>query len=123
MISGTVNADHEAIVPLELRGPTGATLSIDAVIDTGFSDYLTLPVAVIAQLSLPYRETARFTLADGTQASLDVFRADVHWDGHWRGALATAADGGPLAGMALLQGHELRVQVTNGGVVTVERLA
>ena len=44
MIQGVVNAALEAVIPLTLQGPAGQTREIEAVIDTGFSGSLTLPL-------------------------------------------------------------------------------
>lgn len=41
MIEGIVNASREAVVPLTVASPAGRTQPIDAVIDTGFSGFLT----------------------------------------------------------------------------------
>ena len=35
MITGTVNADYEAVIRLFVQGPTGPAHEIDAIIDTG----------------------------------------------------------------------------------------
>ena len=43
MIQGAVNAAYEAVIPLTVQGPAGQTQDIEAVIDTGFSGFLTLP--------------------------------------------------------------------------------
>ena len=43
MIEGVVNAAYEAVIRLSLRGPSGQAREIDAVIDTGFNGFLTLP--------------------------------------------------------------------------------
>ena len=54
MIEGTVNAAYEAVVPLPLRGPSGQARDVDAVVDTGFTRFLTLPPAMIAELGLGF---------------------------------------------------------------------
>ena len=43
MITGQVNADYEAIVVVNLQGHTGETQQLEAVVDTGFSRFLTVP--------------------------------------------------------------------------------
>ena len=43
MIERSVNAAYEAVISLSLRGPSGQAQEIDAVIDTGFNGFLTLP--------------------------------------------------------------------------------
>ena len=42
MIAGVVTADHEAIIRLAVRGPTGLEQEIEAVVDTGFDGWLKL---------------------------------------------------------------------------------
>ena len=43
MIEGAVNAARQAVVGLPLRGPSGRALEVEAVVDTGFDRFLTLP--------------------------------------------------------------------------------
>ena len=52
MITGTVNANREAIISCGVRGPHGKEREIEAVIDTAFNGFLTLPPQVIAALGL-----------------------------------------------------------------------
>ena len=101
MIQGVVNAAYEAVIPLTVQGPAGQTQDIDAVIDTGFTGFLTLPSGVV-ELGLPFINVSQATLADGSEVTLDVFRATVLWDGEPRYVRAYAADATPLAGMRLL---------------------
>ena len=43
MIEGVVNSAYEAVIPLSLRGPAGQAQEVEAVIDTGFTGFVTLP--------------------------------------------------------------------------------
>ena len=65
MIRGVVNARREAIVRLRVRGPSGSESEVDAVVDSGFSASLTLPVAVVDALGLVQQTSGRAILADG----------------------------------------------------------
>jgi predicted aspartyl protease len=65
MIRGTVNASREAVVRLRLRGPTGVEAEIDAIIDTGFTETLTLP----ARRSIPWASV-------GNRAAAQCSRTD-----------------------------------------------
>jgi len=41
MIRGLVNARHEAVVSLRLRGPQGLETTLEAIVDSGFTASLT----------------------------------------------------------------------------------
>lgn len=118
MITGSVNTNREAIIRLTVRG-SQAQEEIEAVVDTGFTGYSTLPPPLIATLGLPFRGHARAVLADGSESFFDTHEAAVIWDGRPRRVFVDAADTGPLAGMSLLHGHELTVQVVDGGGVFI----
>jgi clan AA aspartic protease len=124
MITGTVTADLEATIRLKLRVSVtnGQEQEIEAVVDTGFNGFLTLPSALISSFGLPTRGSRQATLADGQTVRLDVYRATIIWDGQPRDVLVLAAEGGPLVGMSLLQGFRLTVDVADGGSVTIEAL-
>ena len=119
MIQGTVTAAYEAVVALPLRGPTGQARDVDAVVDTGFSRFLTLPPAMVSELGLGFRGVNRVILADGSETTLEVYGVTVLWDGRPREVVAYASDTAPLAGMSLLRGHNLSIDVEDGGDVTV----
>ena len=123
MIRGTVNASYEAVVSLPLRGPAGQARDVDAVVDTGFTRFLTLPPAMVAELGLGFRGVNRVILADGSEATLDVYGVTVMWDGRPREIVAYASDTTPLIGMSLLHRHNLNVDVEDGGQVLIQAKA
>ena len=120
MIRGSVNAAYEAVISFAVQGPSGLTREIEAVIDTGYSEYLTLPTELVSELGLPYVTSDQAVLADGSYASFDVYETTAHWDGEPRRIDAYASDATPLVGMRLLDGHDLHVQVKSGGRVVIE---
>jgi predicted aspartyl protease len=52
MITGRMEALH-AILPIPLRPPSGEDVVIEFVVDTGFTGFLTLPEAIVANLNYP----------------------------------------------------------------------
>lgn len=121
MISGIVN-DRHAIVSIPFRLPSRPDLSIEFVIDTGFTDYLCLPPEAVALLGLPFRYAMPVNLADDRQVVLPVHEAIILWDGEEREVRVLATGRRPLLGTALLEDCELVAQFTEGGLVTIERL-
>ncbi len=120
MIEGFVNANLEAVVTLPLRGPTGGTREVDAVVDTGFNGYLTLPPMLVADLGLPVVGDGEAVLADGSEAAFDVYGVTVLWDGQPRHIETGAVGIDPLVGMALLNRHNLNIDVEDGGSVVIQ---
>ena len=80
VIEGTVNAAYEAVVALPLRGPAGQARDVNAVVDTGFTRFLTLPPTMVAELGLGFRGVNHVILADGSEATLEVYGVTVLWD-------------------------------------------
>lgn len=119
MITGSVNAHREAVIRLTVSG-SQAREEIEAVVDTGFTGFLTLPPPLIVTLGLPFRRHGRAVLADGSESFFDTHEATVTWDGRPRRIFVDAADTDPLVGMSLLHGHELTVQVVDGGGVFIK---
>lgn len=80
MIIGQVNSRTEAVIAVMIRDAAGQVAVLDAVIDTGFSGYLTLPIATITALQLSYSIT-RTLLFVGQESDL-VKRATEAIQGH-----------------------------------------
>lgn len=95
---------------------------LEAVVDTGFTGFLTLPRAFVDSLSLPLLGSTPATLADGTTAALEVCEALVSWHGRQRPVECLVTESSPLLGMSLLRGSELRIRVVGGGDVRIEEI-
>jgi clan AA aspartic protease len=121
MIVGMVRR-REPVVRLALRGFRGRQQEIEAVVDTGYTGWLTLPPATIAELNLRWQSVGRGTLADGSVSYFDVYQGKVAWVGRVRSVFVDELDAIPLVGMSLLRGYELKMQVRFRGKVTIERL-
>ena len=119
MIRGRIH-NREAIIELEVAGRGELPRQIEAVIDTGYNGYLTLPSHLVTVLQLPFAGHRRGTLADGSVTRLDVYLASVVWHGRLKDVLISQTAGTPLIGMSLLEGSRLAMNVVDGGAVTLE---
>src|SRR5437868_4662869 len=117
MIGGNVNSRRQAVVRLRVRGPEQTERDVSAMIDTGFTAFLTLSSTIVAALGLIYHSVSAAGLADGSVSQFGIYAAEVEWDGHWRPILVSAVGDQPLIGMQLLAGHRLLVDVARGGAV------
>src|SRR5262249_49265379 len=122
MIAGMVNANREATIPLMVLGPQGHQQEIEAIIDTGFTGFLTLPPLLVTTLGLAWLCRQPGILADGRVEYFDVYVATVIWDGQPRTVEVEAVDAEPLVGMSLLEHHTLRIDGLNGGTGTITQL-
>jgi clan AA aspartic protease len=121
MMQGLVNQSCEAILPIVVKNNTTTQL-IDAVVDTGFSGFLTLPSDIILALGLSWEGRDVATLGDGTSCTFEVYIAEVIWDGQYREVYINESETVPLIGMRLLRGYDLRIQAIEGGSVTIQAL-
>ena len=96
---------------------------MDAVVDTGFTRFLTLTPAMVTELGLGYRGINRVILADGSETTLEVYGVTVLWDGQPREIVAYVSETTPLIGMSLLHRHNLNVDVEEGGQVLIQAKA
>ena len=120
MVQGVVNARIEATIILEISGDAGRSQEVEAVVDTGFSEFLILGSDLASELQLESAGVDYLTLADGSLESFEVFNVSVMWDGLTREIEAHAAQSSALVGMGLLHGHRLVVDVVEGGRVAIE---
>ncbi len=120
MIHGVVNQICEATIPLVIINEKRQTKLIDAVIDTGYTGYLSLPSEIITALDLAWTGVDRGTLGDGSEVTFEIYAATIIWDGQYRNIPVNEAETDPLVGMSLLYGYDLRIRAVEGGKVTIE---
>ena len=77
MMIGNVNSRREAIIQLAVLGENNQRRGIKAVIDTGYTGFLTLPSALIAKLGLTWFMQEEGTLGDGSLCMFNVFEASI----------------------------------------------
>jgi len=122
MIVGHVNSFCEAIVRLSIRGFMAGEHEVEAIVDTGYNGYLTLPPDLITALQLPFRRRSSAVLGDGSATAFNVHEATIAWDGQLRRIPVDAATTEPLLGMRLLYGHNLTVDVLEEGELSIRKL-
>jgi clan AA aspartic protease len=104
----------EATLHLQIYGPNGQQ-ELTVVIDTGYNGSLSLPLAVVAALSLPRLASRDVTLGDASRKTLDFYRAEVEWDGQKRAIPVLCVEGDPLLGTALLKGYKMEADFVVDG--------
>jgi clan AA aspartic protease len=122
MIHGVVSSNSEATISLVIVNESRQTKMITAVIDTGYTGFLSLPSEIITELNLSWTGIDRGTLGDGSEVTFEVYAAKVIWDGEYRDIPINEAETDPLIGMSLLYGYDLHIQAVAGGSVTIKLL-
>jgi clan AA aspartic protease len=123
MIIGNVNANREAVIELTVLGEDSQRQEIRAIIDTGYTGYLTLPFTIVKNLGLTWYMQQEGILGDGSLCMFDVYEASVIWDDRVRLVEVNESEADPLVGMGLIEGYELKIQGFAGGLVTIAALA
>ena len=121
MIQGHVENRH-ALLPVSFLTLQSNRVTIEFVVDTGFTDALCLPEQAVQALQLPYQFDFPATLADGSEVLLPVHEARIFWQGETRRVHILATGTRPLIGTALLDNCTLTILFHEGGTVTVEPL-
>ena len=122
MITGHVTSAREAIIRIAVRGAGAREETIDAIIDTGFDGFLTLPASFVSDLALPFAGATKAALGDGSEVSLDALEAVVVWDNDEQRVVTLATTGEPLVGMAMLSGYRVALDVVEGGRVAIHAI-
>ena len=92
---------------------------LEAVIDTGATDWLTLPESIVRELGLRLTSTRYVNQVHGPPVQADVYAVLVLWHGRIRRVFAEAGNE-TLIGTDLLAGSRLTIDWWDGGDVIIE---
>jgi clan AA aspartic protease len=123
MMFGVVNSICEATIKVAVGRIGSPKIMVNAIVDTGFTSFLSLPLSVIESLELPWSCFDFGTLGDGSEVVFEMYTASVIWDGQIQIIDVAASEAEPLVGMSLLHGYDLRIQAIEGGIVSVQALS
>jgi len=118
---GEVRSLH-ALLPVQFHLVDGSRLTIEFVVDTGFTGLLTLPQSAIDAMALPFEYPTYAQLADGSTVIVAIYKATIVWRGEEVHVRILATGERPLLGTALLANSALTVQFTENGIVTITDL-
>ncbi len=107
---------------MPILGGSSKWFTIDAQVDSGFDEFLTLPISLARSLGLARLSQRYVTLANGAVSLVEEFDATISWDGHLKSVIALALGDAPLIGTQLLAGFKLTAEMKPGGAVTIEAL-
>ncbi len=122
MIKGRVDGNQQALVTIDIIDGEDSIQSIEAILDTGFTGYLTLPTDSLQRLGIRSVGQRTFELANGVLFEFEAFLTAVTWHGRLRDVLVLKSDSAPLLGMTLLWGSRVTVDAIIDGEVKIEEL-
>jgi clan AA aspartic protease len=97
-------------------------VTVELVVDTGFTGVLTLPPDAVADMRLPFVYDVSAQLADGSFIDIAAHSGTILWNGSELPVRILSTGTRPLLGTSLLDGYELLAQFREEGVVTVDGL-
>ena len=104
---------------INLVGENGVPARVEAMVDSGFAGQLSLKPHLVDALQLRRTRSERAYLADGRSTTCDMYRVQLHWQGHPRTVEVACLNGHPLIGLGLLRGSQLRMMVEDDGVIEI----
>ena len=121
-MQGFVNQNCEAMLPIVVGRDNKPTQLVEALIDTGFTGFLSLPLSMIESLGLLWIFSDSVTLGDGSEVIFQMYRATAIWDGQFKVVDVAASESELLLGMSLLYGFKLQVEAVERGTVSIEAM-
>lgn len=118
---GFVSPSLQPLVRLKLR-VHGEEHEIEAIVDTGFGGYLTLPPGVIQSLEIAQLSEVVMRIADGSEVPVRTFLVETLLNETWSKTEVIETENTPLLGMSFLENHQITIEVRDGGAISIQSL-
>lgn len=120
MIYGHVRDDMPRVT-VWLPGLTGK-LRVEFILDTGFDDWLALPLDLIRRLDLKPDGPRLTRFAGGGLRAVNCYLMRLEWNEEVVEVEVLEIEGNPLLGTRALRGNLIQIEMIDGGAVSVESL-
>ena len=117
--TGHIDEYGRPVIPVDLFDRQGRLYRIEAMLDTGFDDFLALPAYLVQRLGLVWSSRIPMHVATSELAQFDTYTATVLWLGNRLSIRAVQTQSEILVGNRLLRESQLTVQFWEGGSVNV----
>jgi len=118
--TGHIDQDGHPVIPVDLFDQQGRLRRVEAMLDTGFDDFLALPGHWVQRLGLVWAATMPMRVATSEWAYFDVYEATVFWLGNRLPIRVLQTQSEILVGTRLLWESLLTAQFWEGGSVSVQ---
>jgi clan AA aspartic protease len=123
-MQGYVNAyPREPRLTIAISNGEGEAVAVEAVIDTGFTEFLSLPPSLIRTLGLERGQDMELSTAGGQVINSATYSATVDWHGSRRRIRVIDLADRPLIGMSLLWDSDIAITARENGRVSVSEIA
>lgn len=120
MTTGHIDQHGRPVAPVDLFDRQGRLRRVEAMVDTGFDDFLTLPDHWVQRLGLVWISRMPMQVATSEWARFDIYAVDILWFGHRLPVRVVQTQSEILVGTRLLWESQLTVQFWQGGSVSVQ---
>ena len=117
---GYIDRHRHAVIPVDLFDHRSRLRRVQAMVDTGFDDFLALPAGVIQSLGLSHVGRVSMQVATAQSEDFDAYAASVWWFGNRRSFRVLQSPDEIIAGTRLLRDTRLTLELWDGGSVTLE---
>jgi|SRR5712691_7130992 len=118
--TGRVSNAREPLLSVRL----GGRLTVECLVDTGFSGALMLPGQIVSDLAIPIIGREVFEMVGGRFFSAAIALAEFDWLGQRQAARVVVSDGSDsLLGAEMLDGRRLIIDYLNNTVILTDESA